>query len=67
MNKSEKKQVFDPLILDLQRMNPVTETWAEIGLLKEARYSLLFLFECDHFSVDRNNVFFFEIWRTKEI
>ena len=26
----------------------MTGTWAEIGLLKEARYSLLFLFERDH-------------------
>ena len=34
--------MFNPLILDLQRMDPVTGTWAEIGLLKEARYSLLF-------------------------
>ena len=33
------------LILDLQRMDPATGTWAEIGLLKEARHSLLFLFE----------------------
>ena len=36
----------------------MTGTWAEIGLLKEARYSLLFLFESDHFFLLIETMFF---------
>ena len=53
-----KKHVFNPFILDLQRMDPVTGTWAEIGLLKEARYSLLSLFEIDHYFLLKETMFF---------
>ena len=56
--KKSEKHVFNPSILDLQRMDPVTGTWAEIGLLKEARYSLLSLFEIDHYFLLKETMFF---------
>ena len=36
----------------------MTGTWAEIGLLKEARYSLLSLFEIDHYFPLKERMFF---------
>ena len=51
------------LILDLQRMDPVTGTWAEIGLLKEARYFLLSVFDIDHHFLLKEKMFFNNIER----
>ena len=44
-------------------MDPVTGTWAEIGLLKEARYFLLSVFDIDHHFLLKEKMFFNNIER----